>query len=168
MRINQSTSTRNEELQNKLPAASRQAEPARKNHFLQNKLPAASRQAEPVRKKPLFAKQTAGGQSSSRARAKKTTFCKTNCWRSVVEPSPRGKTTFLQNKMPAVSRQAEHVRKKPLFARQRSVTINPAKCYMHGLAGRRRPRINSSWYACPLFAERRQLGVLDGLRMTDW
>ena len=150
---------RNEELQNKLPAASRQAEPVckrllfakqtagcqpssracvqkttfcktncrlpavkpspcGKDYFLQNKLPAASRQAEPVRKRLLFAKQTAGCQPSSRARAGETTFCKTNCRLPAVKPSPCGKNYFLQNKLPAASRQAEPVCKRLLFAKQ--------------------------------------------------
>jgi hypothetical protein len=70
IRINQSVSARNEELQNKPPAVSRHAEPVRKkllfcktnyqrpviepspcgkNYFLQNKPSAASRHAEPMR-----------------------------------------------------------------------------------------------------------------------
>ena len=65
-RLSQSTSTSNEELQDKLPAAIGHAGPSEKKYFLQNKLPAVSRQPEPRRKKVLFAKQTAGGESSSR------------------------------------------------------------------------------------------------------
>ncbi len=60
--------------------------------------------------------------------------CKTSARRSVVTPSPRGKNYFLQNKLPAASDHNERVRKKLLFAKQRSVTISPAKCHMHGLA----------------------------------
>ena len=55
----------------------------------------------PCEKNYLFAKQTAGGQWSSQARAKKT--------------------TFLQNKLPAASGQAEPVRKNYFFAKQNLV-----------------------------------------------
>jgi hypothetical protein len=40
----------------------------------------------------------------------------------------------LQNKTPAASPHAESMREKLLFAKHRSVTTNPAKCQMHGLA----------------------------------
>ena len=60
--------------------------------------------------------------------------CKTSARRSVVTPSPCGKNYFLQNKLPAASGHNERVRKKVLFAKQRSITISPAKCYMHTLA----------------------------------
>ena len=106
----------------------------RKNYFLQNKTPAVSRHAEPTREKLLFAKQTAGGQPSRRARAEKTTFCKTNRRRPALTSSSCRKNYFLQNKTPAVSRHAEPTREKLLFAKHRSVTTNPAKCQMHGLA----------------------------------
>ena len=100
----------------RLPAV--KPSPCGKNYFLQNKPPAASRQAEPVCKRLLFAKQTAGCQPSSRACVQKTTFCKTNCRLPAVKPSPCGKDYFLQNKLPAASRQAEPVRKRLLFAKQ--------------------------------------------------
>ena len=44
--------------------------------------------------------------------------CKTNRRPPTVKPSPCGKNYFLQNKLPAVSRQAEPLRKKLLFAKQ--------------------------------------------------
>ena len=44
--------------------------------------------------------------------------CKTNCRLPSVKPSPGGKKYFLQNKLPAVSRQAEPRRKKVLLAKQ--------------------------------------------------
>ena len=79
-RINQSASTRNEELQNKPRPASGDAESAQK--------------------KLLFAKQTAGGQWSHRAGAEKTTFLQNKPPASSSHTELTRKNYFLQNKLP--------------------------------------------------------------------